>query len=135
MLRVILFIISFYTTWLNFTHNYINLISNKIWYLKNNILNNDLKYLWNEIKVLTEKMNRYSSIEIEKIWNIWKHKIIFFIFWKPIQRFFGFWIIHKQFLRWIKWIILCFIISNYQFLIYAKLYEKYFINKSYEKII
>jgi len=82
----------FKKSWVKLTneiHNYINLISNKIWYLKNNILNNDLKYLWNEIKVLTEKMNRYSSIEIEKIWNIWKHKIIFFIFWKPIQRFFG----------------------------------------------
>jgi uncharacterized membrane protein (DUF106 family) len=41
----------------------------------------------------------------------------------PILHFFGWWIMHKIFLRWIRWYILCRLAAHYQFLIYSKTYE------------
>jgi hypothetical protein len=105
-------------------HNYIHLKSNKVINLKNRIINNDLKYKWKEIQVFIEKLNRYSDKEIEQLNWLSKIQIIWNMTWKPIQRFFGFGIMHKQFFRWIRWFILCMLMAYYQRSIYAKLYEK-----------
>lgn len=72
-----------------------------------------------------EKNNRYSEKEISKMKNKWKIKIIFNMVRKPILRFFWFWIKHKLFFKWIKWLIYCCLMAEYQFLIYIKSYEKY----------
>jgi hypothetical protein len=105
-------------------HEYLRPKSKKIFNLKNSIINNDLKYIWKEINVFAEKLNRYAEIEIYKLDNMTRIFIILNLFWKPLQWFFWFWVIHKQFLRWTRWLILCSLMAYYQFLIYAKLYEK-----------
>lgn len=108
-------------------HNYIHTKSHKIIKLKHPIINDDLKYKWKEIQVFIEKLNRYSDKEIMELTHLNQYRIIRYMIWKPLQRFFGFWIVHKQFLRWIKWLILCTLMAYYQWLIYIKLYEKKYI--------
>jgi len=110
-------------------HNYLKIKTKNIWYLKNDIINDDLKYRGKEVDVFVEKLNRYAEKEIVFLDQMSKFRIVLNLFWKPLQRFFGFGIIHKQFLRWIKWIIICSLVSQYQFRIYSKLYEKKFIYK------
>lgn len=110
-------------------HNYLKIKTKNIWYLKNDIINDDLKYRGREVDVFVEKLNRYAEKEIVFLEHMSKLKIVLNLFWKPLQWFFGFGIIHKQFFRWIKWIIICSLVSQYQFWIYSKLYEKKFINK------
>ena len=108
-------------------HNYIKIISDKIKNLSSPIINDDLKYKWKEVQVFLEKLDRYSDKEIEYLSHYSKLYIIRNLFRKPIQRFFWFGVIHKQFFRWIKWLLLCSLMSYYQRSIYAKLYEKKYI--------
>ncbi len=110
-------------------HNYLIPKLQNIGKFKNNIRNDDLRLRWREIASFLEKTNRYGDIEIEKLQHLPKWKIILFMFWKPIQWFFWFGIIHKQFFRWFGWLILCMLHFCAQFLMYAKLYEKRFIHK------
>lgn len=130
--KIILNQLIFFKKWsviiTNEIHKYFKLNTDKVWYLKNKIISKDLKYTWNEIGIFMDKLNKYSQKEIEFIWDIWKYKTIFYIFFKPIIRFFWFWIQHKQFIRWTKWYILCVFMFLYQFLIYTKLYEKFYLN-------
>lgn len=108
-------------------HNYIHIASENVVNLKNPIINDDLKYKWKEIQVFMEKLNRYSDKEIENLYELSQFKIIIFMIWKPIQRFFGFGFVHRQFFRGIRWYILCAMMAHYQRSIYAKLYEKKYI--------
>ena len=108
----------------NEIHNYISLKSKKVTNLKNPIINNDLKYKWKEIEVMLEKTNRYTSKEVDKIWDISLFVIYLKIIFMPLIRFFYFLLKHKQILRGLNWIIFSMIMAYYQFLIYAKIYEK-----------
>ncbi|MCX6824262.1 MAG: glycosyltransferase [candidate division SR1 bacterium] len=110
-------------------HHYLQPISKNIGKTKNKIRNDDRKYEGNEIDILMSKFNRYSEIEVTKIGRISKAKILWNFFYKPLLHFFGRGIIHKQFLRGIPGIIVCTMHGYYQFLIYAKLYEKLYIIK------
>lgn len=105
-------------------HNYIQVTSSSSIRVKNPIINDDLKYKGKEIHVFIEKLNRYSDKEADQLMSMNSSMIVLYMFRKPVQRFFWFWIIHKQFLRWIKWFILCKLMAYYQWSIYAKLYER-----------
>lgn len=108
-------------------HNFIQLKSKNIVTLKNPIENIDLKFLKNEVYFTMDKYNRYSEKELEKLQHLPKYKIIWRMFWMPILRFFGHGIVHKQFLRGIPWLMVCKMMAQYQWMIYAKLYEKKYI--------
>ncbi len=105
-------------------HNYLKPNTINIQKLKNEIINNDLKLKWNEILTVIKKQFRYAENETLKYQNLSNKKIIFFMFWKPILWFFGWWIKHRLFLKWIPWLIYCFYMAFYQFTIFALLYEK-----------
>ena len=79
-------------------HHYLKPISKKIGKTKNKIRNDDRKYEGNEIDILMNKLNRYASIEVDKI-NISKTKAMFKLLWMPHLRFRGFMFRHKQIRR------------------------------------
>lgn len=103
-------------------HEYIKPISEegRQYYLKNHIINKDIRFLDNEIYSIVEKNNRYTDKELEKIWNISRWKIILFMVRKPVLWFFWFWIRYKLFFKWLNWWIYCKLMAQYQFLIYIK---------------
>ena len=106
-------------------HNYINPVNGVMHVHLNEYINEiDLKLEWQWVRFLINKNNNYSDKELEKIGNISTMKVIFLMIWMPILRFFWWWIVHKNFLRWRTWIIHCSLQAQYQFRIYAKLYEK-----------
>lgn len=110
-------------------HHYLIPISKNIGKAKNKIINDDKKYEGNEIDILMNKLNRYASIEIEKM-HISYPKAVLRLLWMPHLRFRGFMIRHKQIQRGTRGIIFSAICGFYQFLIYAKYIEKYFISKN-----
>ncbi len=106
-------------------HNYINPSSNAEHIILKEKLNEiDLKLEWKWIYYTINKNNNYSNKELEKIQDISKAKCIFFMLRKPILRFFWFWIMYRNFFKWTVWFINCCLMSQYQFWIYAKLYER-----------
>ena len=106
-------------------HNYINPADDVIHvYLKEYIDEIDLKLKWQWVRSLINKNNNYSDKELDKIWNISTLKVIILMIWMPILWFFWWWIVHKNFIRWWAWIIHCTLQAQYQFWIYAKMYEK-----------
>jgi glycosyltransferase involved in cell wall biosynthesis len=109
-------------------HKYIEVKSTKVLFLKTPIRNEDLKYRGKEVTTFIEKLNRYADKEIELLWWLSKAQVVWNMFWKPVLWFFWFGIRHKQFLRGVKGLLLCTLMSYYQRTIYAKLYEKKFIN-------
>jgi hypothetical protein len=112
-------------------HNYIKPADGvKHIHLKEYIDEIDLKLKWQWVRFLINKNNNYSDKELDKIWNISTFKVILLMIWMPILWFFWRWIVHKNFLRWWTWIIHCTLQAQYQFRIYAKLYEKIRIQKA-----
>lgn len=106
-------------------HDYISPKSDSMHIHLNEYINEvDLKLEWQWVRFLINKNNNYSDKELDKIKNISKAKAIFMMIWMPILWFFWWWIVHKNFLRWWSWIIHCSLQAQYQFRIYAKMYEK-----------
>ena len=104
-------------------HYYLIPRSHNIKKLHHPIINMDQKLKGKEIYSYIEKNNRYSEKELLQLSQLPKWNIIRRMFWIPILRFFGHGIIHRQFLRGIPGLIVCTMFAQYQWLIYAKLYE------------
>ncbi len=109
-------------------HNYIKICKNaKHIQLKEVIKEVDLKYKWREIEFIISKLNQYSTIEAEQLSDRKKYSlfsVLFYLFTKPIIRFFWILIVQLNFLKWIKWLLNSLFMSLYQILIYSKIYEK-----------
>ena len=106
-------------------HNYINSAENSNHILLRQKINEiDLKLEWKWIYFMINKNNNYSDKELDKIKDISLLKCIFFMIWKPILWFFWFWIRYGNFFKGTVWFINCCLMSQYQFWIYAKLYER-----------
>lgn len=109
-------------------HDYISPKENSIHIKLKEFLNEiDLKFKWQEVSFFMDKLNKYSDIEINQINNFKQYnkiQIILNLIRKPILRFFGHGIVHKQFLKGAPWLMNCTMMAQYQWLIYAKLYEK-----------
>ena len=110
-------------------HNALIPISENKKIFKNKLINDDLKNNGQEINNRLEKLNRYTSDEVDKIWKVSKIKIFYGLFIKPIIWFFGFWIWWWYFFKGIPWWILAYYNSAYEFFKYAKIYEKSRIKK------
>ena len=108
----------------NIPHNGLIIQSDKIRLLKNELINENLNDSWCELKNLLEKLNRYTTIEVDKVDNMSFLKILYWMFIKPIIWFFWFWIRWWYFFKWIPWRILAFHNAAYEFFRYAKYYEK-----------
>ncbi len=108
-------------------HNYYKIKSNKIWTTKESIICDDIKEHWNAISVWLKRIDKYTSIEVKNINKKPKYIILLYLFFSPIIWFFWYWIIHKQFFKWIPWIINSLIQVIYRISLYSKLYEKYYI--------
>lgn len=110
-------------------HNALIPLSESRKIFKNKLINNDLKNCGCEIKNRLEKLNRYTSDEVEKMWRVSCLKVIYWMFIKPIIWFFWFWIWWWYFFKWIPWWILAYYNSAYEFFKWAKVYEKLFMKK------
>lgn len=112
-------------------HNYINPKKDYTHIkLKEHLDEIDLKFKQQEVFFFADKLNKYSTIEANQFFeekNYNKATIVFNLIRKPILRFFGHGIVHKQFLRGIPWLMVCKMMAQYQWMIYAKLYEKKYI--------
>lgn len=106
-------------------HNYTHLVKwSESILLKHEIINKDLKTQGNEVFSHIKKQLYYAENEIPKYENISDMKLYFYFFWKPIQWFFWWGIVHKLFLKWTAWFIYAGIMAYYQFTIFALLYER-----------
>ena len=104
-------------------HNYLQANSDKIWTIKSNLINNDKKERYHELKTMEDKANIYSEKELDKL-DLPYWKAVFNLFWMPFLRFWWYMIRNKQIKRWLMWIIISKHYAHYQFLIYAKYIEK-----------
>lgn len=108
-------------------HNYLHVKNKKdIKSFSNFIKNIDLKNSSNEIFNLVNKTNKYT--DIEKV-NTGKIKTVFMMIVMPIIWFFGWGIKNKNFLRGTPGFMHAVLMGYYQFLKYAKHYERKFIEK------
>lgn len=112
-------------------HHWYTVVSDKKWKIKNKIRNIDLKNRWCEISNYLEKLNRYTNNEVAQIDSISKTKLFYWMFIKPIIRFFGFWLWrwYFYFFKWKSWWILAYYNSAYEFFKWAKVYEKLYVKK------
>ncbi len=113
----------------NVAHHWYTIVSDRKITLKNKVLNIDLKDKWCELSNYLEKLNRYTNNEVDKIESISWIKLFYWMFIKPIIRFFWFWIWRWYFFRWRSWWILAFYNWAYEFFKWAKVYEKLYVNK------
>lgn len=112
----------------NDIHKYYTVLTDNIWKLTNHAICDDLKEYGESIWIWINRVNKYTTIEAKEYKILQKYKIITMIFMSPIIWFFGYWILHKQFIRWIPWLINCLIQSVYRVSLYAKIYEIQYIN-------
>lgn len=106
-------------------HNALIPLSDNKKILTNKLINLDLKNNGCEIQNQLEKLNRYTSIDVNKIENTSNIKLFYWLFIKPLIRFFGFWLYWWYFFKWTPGRILAFHNASYEFFKYAKLYEKF----------
>ena len=99
---------------------------------KNTLINIDYKNENDEIENLLEKMNRYTTKEVDEIGYISKFSLFYWLFLKPIIRFFGFWIWWWYFFKGVPWWISAYHNACYEFFRYAKYYEKFYVKKKWK---
>jgi glycosyltransferase involved in cell wall biosynthesis len=92
--------------------------------LDNILINNNLREVWSYNHTTLDKTNRYTTNEVNNI-ELSINQTIFRLIFMPILWFFWFGIQRWLFFKWIKWWIYCIHMWFYQFIKYAKLYEKH----------
>ena len=106
-------------------HNYINPAEHSTHILLKQKINEiDLKLEWKWVHFIINKNNNYSDKELDKLQDISLFKCLIFMVRKPVLWFFWLWIRYGNFFKWATWFITCCLMSQYQFWIYAKLYER-----------
>lgn len=102
-------------------HEYIKITNEPYIVLNNNLENSDLKEKsWKEIFNWIDKANKYTETDYWKYKNMTKYRLVFNLFFKPIESFLYFYIIKWLVRYWIKWLIYAIMQSIYQFIKYSK---------------
>lgn len=91
-----------------------------------NLNNYMLHYSYESIPIFIEKFNNYSSIEADSAFKEGKRFSWLKLFFAPIERFFGRFIIHRGFLDGIHGFVIAMLIALNYFLRYLKLWEFYY---------
>lgn len=94
-------------------------------------LNNPfIHYTYRDIEHYVNKLNHYSTLDAEKKYSAGKRRSILYIIIRPIFEFIKLFILERGFLLGNEGLILSILMSYYQFLKSAKLWEKYNIKDS-----